>query len=311
MTRASLYIALAIGLTAPAVALDLPLPPVAQTVLNDVQERGEYDIATGAWREDAGVETLAVAGILNKTVWRIAPYTGTVSQLLAPIEEMLTTEGYQTRLRCQADVCGGFDFRFARDVPREPVMHVDLGNYIYLSAERAGDDGVDYIEILASRGGQGAYLYVAQVGPAAGEGSTVTLSTRSPDLSNAALPVAEQLLTQGRASLDDLVFDTGLSSLSGADYPVLTEIAEILQEDPTRRVTFVGHTDAQGSLDANIALSRARADAVRLHLVDRLGVAPEQVAAEGVGYLAPRAVNATEEGRQANRRVEAILLNTE
>jgi OOP family OmpA-OmpF porin len=69
----------------------------------------------------------------------------------------------------------------------------------------------------------------------------------------------------------------------------------------------VGHTDAQGGLETNIRLSRARAQAVRRYLIEELDVAPAQVEAEGIGYLAPRESNATPEGREANRRVEVVI----
>ncbi len=73
----------------------------------------------------------------------------------------------------------------------------------------------------------------------------------------------------------------------------------------------MGHTDAVGNLETNIALSRARAEAVRLYLIERLDVDPGQVSATGIGYLAPRATNETEDGRETNRRVEAVLLYAE
>ena len=74
------------------------------------------------------------------------------------------------------------------------------------------------------------------------------------------------------------------------------------------RVALVGHTDAQGSLDANIALSKRRAQAVADRLVAGHGVARAQLQAEGMGWLAPVATNLTPEGREANRRVEAVVL---
>jgi OOP family OmpA-OmpF porin len=46
---------------------------------------------------------------------------------------------------------------------------------------------------------------------------------------------------------------------------------------------------------------------VRDRLVAEHGIAPERLSAEGVGWLAPRATNATEAGREANRRVEAVV----
>jgi len=71
-------------------------------------------------------------------------------------------------------------------------------------------------------------------------------------------------------------------------------------------VVIVGHSDNQGTLDANLALSQRRAEAVRDALVSR-GVAAERLDARGVGFLAPVASNATEEGRARNRRVELVL----
>jgi OOP family OmpA-OmpF porin len=117
------------------------------------------------------------------------------------------------------------------------------------------------------------------------------------------------MLEEGAAALDDLDFRTGASDLSGGDFPSLRRLADYLGENADRRVMLVGHTDSQGSPAANRALSEARARAVRRHLVDVLGVDPAQVGADGVGDLAPRATNATPEGRAANRRVEVVLLD--
>jgi OOP family OmpA-OmpF porin len=75
-------------------------------------------------------------------------------------------------------------------------------------------------------------------------------------------------------------------------------------------VVLVGHTDASGGLAGNTALSRARAASVRDRLMAEYAVPAAQITAEGVGYLAPRATNKTEDGRARNRRVEAILTST-
>ena len=80
--------------------------------------------------------------------------------------------------------------------------------------------------------------------------------------------------------------------------------------NPDKIVALVGHTDASGSLVANIALSERRAELVRQALIDRYSVEEARLTSEGVGYLAPRAPNQTEEGRQKNRRVEAIVTST-
>ena len=70
-----------------------------------------------------------------------------------------------------------------------------------------------------------------------------------------------------------------------------------------------GHAVLSG-LDANIALSRSRAVAVRDRLIQNFDVPAAQMDAEGMGYLAPVASNLTPEGREANRRVEVVLLTT-
>jgi outer membrane protein OmpA-like peptidoglycan-associated protein len=71
---------------------------------------------------------------------------------------------------------------------------------------------------------------------------------------------------------------------------------------------LVGHTDSVGGLSGNIALSKRRAQSVRQRLIDTHGVDPSRLDAEGMGYLSPAASHLTPEGREANRRVEVIVL---
>ena len=119
-----------------------------------------------------------------------------------------------------------------------------------------------------------------------------------------------ELEAKGHMILRDLRFESGSASLGDDAVASLDAIAAYLAETPDRRVLFVGHTDATGSLEANIAVSRARADAA-MDYVREKGVAAAQLGSEGAGYLAPVASNLTEVGREENRRVEAILLPTE
>jgi OOP family OmpA-OmpF porin len=69
-----------------------------------------------------------------------------------------------------------------------------------------------------------------------------------------------------------------------------------------------GHTDSQGNDQANLALSQARAEAVRQYLVGR-GVAQDKVRAVGRGEQQPVATNDSPEGRANNRRVEIVVQN--
>jgi OOP family OmpA-OmpF porin len=143
--------------------------------------------------------------------------------------------------------------------------------------------------------------------PVTASSRLVTASPVGGDVT-AADTLIPKLLALGSSPLDDLAFETGASALTNAQYLSLEALAGFLAEDPNRRVVLVGHTDAEGSLDANIRLSEARANAVRVRLLDAYSTNPAQVEARGIGYLAPRAVNTSPEGREANRRVEVVLI---
>jgi OOP family OmpA-OmpF porin len=119
------------------------------------------------------------------------------------------------------------------------------------------------------------------------------------------------LIERGFVILADLDFATGTSQLSEGRYGSLQDLADVLLARTDLRVALVGHTDAVGGFAANLALSRARAEAVRSRLIEEYGIEASRLDAEGIAYLGPIASNLTEEGRQRNRRVEAVLLNTE
>ena len=123
--------------------------------------------------------------------------------------------------------------------------------------------------------------------------------------------LAQQLDVVGHAILHDLDFTIGSAELSDAAFASLAELAAYLAAYPDRSVALVGHTDSAGALDINIALSQRRARSVLDRLVTGHGVNRRQLAAEGMGYLAPIASNQTETGRDANRRVEVIVTSTD
>ena len=64
-----------------------------------------------------------------------------------------------------------------------------------------------------------------------------------------------------------------------------------------------GHTDDRGPRALNVRLSQARAEAVRKALIQR-GIAAARLSAKGYGPNVPIGDNATDEGRQKNRRVQ-------
>lgn len=119
----------------------------------------------------------------------------------------------------------------------------------------------------------------------------------------------KQLLSTGLLLLDAVYFETGKAEISINSYPYLNIIGKMLTKYPKLQIEVSGHTDNVGRLNMNMALSQARADAVRVYLIQ---VAPElssNLTARGYGPSQPKAPNTSADGRKMNRRVELQVLN--
>jgi outer membrane protein OmpA-like peptidoglycan-associated protein len=101
-------------------------------------------------------------------------------------------------------------------------------------------------------------------------------------------------------------FASGQAALLPEARANLQKVVEFVQRSPDRQVLIEGHTDSQGSGNANQVLSQRRADAVRAALIED-GVDAARLSAAGVGEDRPVSDNATAEGRARNRRVEIIV----
>jgi len=104
-------------------------------------------------------------------------------------------------------------------------------------------------------------------------------------------------------SFDRLEFETGSATLKPTSAEQLKNIAEIMKAYPKVAVKIGGYTDNVGNPEANLKLSRTRAENTMQELV-KLGVDKKRLEAEGYGEKHPVADNATEEGRQKNRRID-------
>ncbi|MDJ0826288.1 MAG: OmpA family protein [Rhodobacter sp.] len=295
-----------------AQALSLEFPALATPMAEQSESKDSYFVPTTPF-QDGSVIGITAEGAVTQQSWKVGGGSLTTLQILAPLREQLGDAGYETIYECEAQICGGFDFRYEIDILPEPDMHVNLGDYRYHAARRAHDEGPEYAVLIVSRSANAGFVQLTRVGRAQPEAAATT-STKTP-APNASLaptgPIGDQLEAHGHATLDDLYFQTGSSELGPDSFASLASLAEYLAARPDRRVVLVGHTDAQGALDRNVALSERRARAVMERLIKQHDVPAGQVDAKGVGYLAPRASNLTEEGRAQNRRVEAILTSTE
>ncbi|HEY0974353.1 MAG TPA: OmpA family protein, partial [Solimonas sp.] len=89
---------------------------------------------------------------------------------------------------------------------------------------------------------------------------------------------------------------------------ILNEVAGTLQAYPNIDVELEGHTDDVGSDSYNLGLSERRANAVKTYLVGR-GIGAGRMTPVGYGESRPIDTNATEAGREENRRVELKVVD--
>lgn len=116
------------------------------------------------------------------------------------------------------------------------------------------------------------------------------------------LKVEEQKILE--KAFSSLEFATGKDIIKKTSFPSLNELAGLMKQhaaDWTLKLS--GHTDNQGDAAKNMLLSEKRAKAVKKYLVSK-GVKADRIIAEWFGQTVPVADNATEAGRQKNRRVE-------
>lgn len=298
-----LLVSIGLALAQPAVALTLSLPNGAEQTASETRTAVQVTFPASPWSDGAGT-TERAEGTLHRAAWRLDAASDTTLQILAPLRAQIVDAGHEIVFECEDDACGGFDFRFATNTLDAPQMYVDLADYHYLLARK----GRELASIMVSRARDIGFVQLTRLVP--GDAAPAPPQDPGADLDAGTQESAalwQQVERNGHAPLEDLLFKTGSAELDGTRFASLDELARRMDSDADMRLTLVGHTDADGSLAANIALSQRRAEAVRGVLVDSYGVDPGRIGAEGVGFLAPRASNASPQGRLANRRVEVIV----
>ncbi|WP_086451201.1 OmpA family protein [Marivivens niveibacter] len=276
------------------------MPASAIVSLRTTDIASSYSFPIAPWDTDH-IDLDTRDGDVTQQVWRISNADLTTLQIYAPLRQQLANDGFDVIFECRTDVCGGFDFRYNVDLKNNPDMQVDLNDFRYLAAEKAGET----IVIFVSKTKASGFVQIIHIG--ANEAlinPTITVANPTA-LIDTSIPSALQ--TAGHVVLTGLSFESGSSNLATAGADSLAELAAFLVANPYYQIAIVGHTDSSGSLQANIDLSRARAQAVVDTLINDYGVDSSQLEAAGMGYMSPLVSNLTAEGRDKNRRVEAVL----
>jgi len=304
----------------PALALDVPFPAGAERSAERIEPMGSYALPIGPWA-DGSMLTQRTEGRVDQSAWRVPASDAGTLALLAPLRAALLAQGWDLVFECETASCGGFDFRYSTQVLPEPAMHVDLGDFRFLAARKGVGAGASHMSLLVSRsaGAGTGHIQMIRVGPATAEApAQIAVSSKSTDdVRTDPVPVAQGAdtdlalaLESGSVVLHGLEFASGAADLTRGGEAALAALATYLAQNPSRSIALVGHTDASGSLEANVTLSRRRAEAVRARLIAAMGADGARITALGAGFMAPRGSNLTDAGRTANRRVEAMLTST-
>jgi OOP family OmpA-OmpF porin len=121
---------------------------------------------------------------------------------------------------------------------------------------------------------------------------------------NAGCPeLSEEEKSVLKEALEGVNFVSGKDVLTAPSKPKLHDVAELLKAHPSYKLKVSGYTDSSGAEDANLALSKKRANAVKAYLIED-GIDASRISADGYGEENPVADNSTSAGRAKNRRVE-------
>jgi outer membrane protein OmpA-like peptidoglycan-associated protein len=120
--------------------------------------------------------------------------------------------------------------------------------------------------------------------------------------------LVKQLLEEGKAVTNDILFDVNSDVIKQSSYAVIDQLGDALAKSPSVRVLIVGHTDSDGAAAHNMDLSQRRAAAVKNYIITHFSVADARLQSDGKGATQPVAANTSDAGKAKNRRVEFVKL---
>ena len=108
---------------------------------------------------------------------------------------------------------------------------------------------------------------------------------------------------------EKIQFEVNKAIIKQESFSLLHDIAEVIKANAqVKKLSIEGHASAEGDAKKNKKLSDDRAKSVMEHLIKKEGIDAARLAAKGWGSEKPIGDNATEEGREKNRRVEFLVV---
>ncbi len=262
-------------------------------------------------------DRLDVEGKVTRLVY-LAPPGKTPLEVYRNHQQALAAAGFKQRFACERD-CANLYFAWGKTVDVAAGMSwakggvPGQGNSSYPLTSALNFDGRLWVGTLG-KGGQDVHvlLYTSS----AADQSTNIAATYLEFVEPKAMPTGQVMVdakalqggleAEGKVALYGIYFDTGKAELKPESRPQLDEMGKLLQAQAALKVYIVGHTDNQGSLEANLQLSQQRAQAVVAALAGGYKIDARRLQARGVASLAPLAGNGNDSGRARNRRVELV-----
>ena len=239
----------------------------------------------------------------------IQPKDRTALEVFRNYQAALQQSGFTTLYACEMRACDQARIKetfayevvqprkWADGIPPSSSIERDV-RFVSAKASRNGADVFVMVFVAEPRSDwQVPVAVVLVVEPAALETGKVVIGTEK---------LQRGLADDGKIALYGLYFDTGKAEVKPESKPQLAEMAKLLQTNKALKVLIVGHTDNQGTVDANLALSQKRAEAVAAALVTDHKIDAARLRARGVANFSPVTSNGSEAGRAKNRRVELV-----
>ncbi len=175
-------------------------------------------------------------------------------------------------------------------------------DYHYFLARLSDSEGDVYVSVHTMRRGDkfpATALQVVEEKP---------METGKVKVEIDAETMANDIDEKGTVRIYGIHFDTDKATIKEKSESTLAEIASLMELNPELNLGVIGHTDATGSEEHNMDLSKRRAEAVVEFLTSEQNISGNRLKPRGLGPWAPVASNDDEEGRAQNRRVELVKI---
>ena len=221
--------------------------------------------------------------------------------------------------------CAGIEYNTKQNSCRYLYIHKELqeADRAVTGARQAGKDTQCPVEYKAAEDLKNkAYdVYAAchtQEGIALAREATAKANGLCPRQPAIAAPVPEAVLEPVRAAEPtpermkycislNIEYDIDKADIRPQYNDEVAKVGDFMKKYPTTTAVIEGYTDEVGSDEHNMQLSQRRAESVVKSLEEHFGIDPSRLSAKGYGKTRPTADNATDAGKQKNRRIDAII----